>query len=374
MFPFLRRIAIPCILVLASVTHAAQGSIQNDVKSKTVQELADQEAIKGVTISTHGSGRDWGSDAIVGTIKDIKTLGAGWICTHPYAWIRGNGAVQFREFDASRPPAYLVRPIKEAHALGMKILIKPHLGYWGSKFRWRGAIEFKTDEQWERFFTTYEAWIVSIARACKDADGFAVATELEKTTQHVKQWRRIIAEVRKVTKSPLTMAANWTNYEGIAFWKDLDVIGIQAYFPLTKKKDASAADLRAGWSRIMKKLSRFAKAQGKDIVFTELGYNASFSAAIRPWEYRRDRGAEAVKELCMKTALEAIENEPRVLGSFLWKWFPTPSATGRNFRLATKGMRKTISSVWKTGKSEAGKAKSVAEPTKAKRQRGSAIK
>jgi len=82
-------------------------------------------------------------------------------------------------------------------------------------------------------------------------------------------------------------------------------------------------------------------------VFTELGYSCSFDAAVRPWEARREEGAEDLQARCMRVALEAVEAEPRVLGAFLWKWFPPPRVNGRDFRLATPWMRAAIRSVWK---------------------------
>ena len=75
--------------------------------------------------------------------------------------------------------------------------------------------------------------------------------ELDKTLRHEHRWRRIIAAVRKVTKAPLTYAANWTDYQRVGFWDDLDIIGIQAYFPVSDKKSASVAELHAGWARTM---------------------------------------------------------------------------------------------------------------------------
>ena len=48
------------------------------------------------------------------------------------------------------PPDYIARPIREAHAQGLKVLIKPHIAYWGSPFRWRGEIKFARRAQQQR--------------------------------------------------------------------------------------------------------------------------------------------------------------------------------------------------------------------------------
>ena len=111
---------------------------------------ARAEKVRGMTISTPGGGRDWGSDATVESMRQIKALGANWITIHPYASISDGdgrsglpeGTVHSRsKLDPMDPPQYLARPIREAHALGLKILIKPHLAYWGTRFSWRSEID-----------------------------------------------------------------------------------------------------------------------------------------------------------------------------------------------------------------------------------------
>src|SRR5262245_49977111 len=137
--------------------------------------------VHGIVISTHTDGREWGGDLIGPTIDDIRDVGAGWVATHPYAPVRADGSIPFAGIDPAEPPAYLVRPIREAHERGVKILITPHLAYWGSPFSWRGEIGFTTDEQWERFFEDYRRFIVAVARATREADGFVVGSELDLT-------------------------------------------------------------------------------------------------------------------------------------------------------------------------------------------------
>ena len=70
------------------------------------------------------------------------------------------------------------------------------------------------------------------------------------------QWRALIADVREQTGAPLTYAANWTDYERVPFWDALDVIGIQAYFPLADSTDSSEEAIRRGWQRRMDEIGR----------------------------------------------------------------------------------------------------------------------
>lgn len=309
----------------------------------------DTGPVRGITVSTHTSGREWGSEAMAPTLRRIRDLGANWVTIHPYGAIGADGSVRFWDgFDPDRPPEYLARPIREAHALGLKILIKPHLAYWGSPFRWRGDITFDEPAAWERFWRDYERWIVALARASRQADAFVVGTELDRTLGHEAEWRRLIAAVRRATPAPLTYAANWSDYERVGFWDALDLIGIQAYFPVAGRPSPPEAELMQGWQAVLGRLRAYSERHGRPVVFTELGYNRSFTAAVRPWEYATDGAeAEAVQERCLRVALEAIEAEPRVVGAFLWKWFPEPHPVGRNFQLATPGLEAVIRGVWR---------------------------
>ena len=282
-----------------------------------------------------------------GTFADVEAIGATWVALHPYARIENDGQVRFGAIDPENPPEYLTRPIREAHQAGLKILIKPHLAYWGSRFSWRGEITFETDEQWRRFFDSYLEWILAVAGATRDADLFAVGTEVDRTVRHEEQWRGLIEAVRQKTPAPLTYAANWTDYRNVGFWDALDLIGIQAYFPVSVVQYPEREEIQKSWQGLMDGLAAFSRDQGRRIVFTELGYNRSFKAAVEPWS-PEDSVDEAggLQRLLMDVALRSIEREPRVVGSFLWKWFPRPRSMGPDFQLAYPEMKETLRSVW----------------------------
>ena len=305
------------------------------------------QKVRGVTVSTHRGGDEWASDAIVPTFAAIEALGANWVAIHPYGRISADGSIRFPS-PSKENEVLIQRPIREAHRLGLKILIKPHLAYWRSPFSWRGEIEFDSEEAWARFWRDYEAWIVALAAAATEADALTVGTELDRTVVQEQRWRGLIGRVRQVYDGPLTYAANWSDYQRVPFWDALDTIGIQAYFPLTETPNPSETALRKGWSRIMEELHAFSLDRDRYIVFTELGYNRSLSAAKRPWDPQTD-GDEAtpLQETCTKVALEAVEREQRVVGAFLWKWFPEPRPVGRDFQLAAPGMRQVLATTWR---------------------------
>ncbi|MFT5291999.1 MAG: hypothetical protein ACI8QS_000867 [Planctomycetota bacterium] len=323
-------------------------NVEEGVEAR-VAPASEAELVRGVTISCQTWGKEWGSEGFRRELLDLRGLGANWIAIHPYARIDGSGKVSWRDMDSEEAPRWLTGPIADAHDLGMQLMVKPHLAYWGSPFSWRGAIEFSEPEARTRFWKDYRRWILELARATTGADAFVVGTELDLLLGDESQWRALIADVREVTDAKLTYAANWTDFERVPFWDALDAIGVQAYFPLVVLPPESGAGdgsdlaeapsvpargalpdvetLRAGWTRALRPLRSIHNQTGKPVIFTELGYDCSLLAALEPW---KDEGAprevraeaEVLQERCYNLALEVLAEEQAWLrGAFLWKWF-----------------------------------------------------
>ncbi|MEZ6188005.1 MAG: hypothetical protein R3F62_23735 [Planctomycetota bacterium] len=302
--------------------------------------------VRGVTISCQTWGKEWGSDAMVEALREVRALGANWVLIHPYARIQDDGTVSARHLGAD-PPRWLTRPIEEAHRLGLKVALKPHLAYWGSRFRWRGEIEFQDAASWARFFDGYQAWLLRLVEHAAGADAVVVGTELDRTLGHEARWRGLIREVRARTRAPLTYAANWTDYQRVPFWDALDVIGVQAYFPLVgHERLPTEEELARGWARVLDEVGRYAARQGRRVLFTELGYNDAASAAREPWAYRQG-GAQAdeTQRRCYRVALRTLAQSEQVCGAFLWKWFPG-SAEGEDFLLSRPPVRAELRAAW----------------------------
>ncbi len=114
----------------------------------------------------------------------------------------------------------------------------------------------------------------------------------QRRAQCLIAWKKLIKEVRSIYNGKLTYAANFDNYEEVAFWKQLDFIGINAYFSL---RDANStysnssklkAQLKDGWARVFDNIESYsAKNRLKDrpLLFTELGYISRENATIEPW-------------------------------------------------------------------------------------------
>jgi hypothetical protein len=114
----------------------------------------------------------------------------------------------------------------------------------------------------------------------------------KRRAQYLIAWKKLIKEVRSVYSGKLTYAANFDNYQEVAFWKQLDFIGINAYFSLrdanTTFDDSTQlkAQLKKGWDKVFAEIQSYTKRKGikdKPLLFTELGYISRENATIEPW-------------------------------------------------------------------------------------------
>jgi hypothetical protein len=332
---------------------------------RPVQPEVGSVVVQGMTISCQGWGREWASDQFCVELDELKALGVNWVAIHPYAWVGRDGGLSWPDLDPANPPEWLARPIRETRARGMSLFIKPHLGYWGSPFSWRGEIDYPDVADRRQFFDDYKRWIVQIAACTKDADAFAVGTELEllNTERDDAQWRDIISEIRKVTDVHLTYAANWDVFRRLSFWDALDVVGVQAYFPIASEVEPTDLALQEGWQKVISELRAVHDETGLPIVMTELGYNCSLDAAREPWAHKSAKGADRgpaalLQQRLLRTGLLALKPETEWLrGAFLWKWFPG-EARRANFMMDEPILRGVIANVWAAGTGRPSETKS----------------
>lgn len=104
------------------------------------------------------------------------------------------------------------------------------------------------------------------------------------------EWRRVVATARGVYGGAVTYAANFDQYDQVGFWDALDLISINAYFPLLLALPPDGADrlgmFRARWTERLTEIDALRRRQGipgRRVLFTELGYTARVNATMQPW-------------------------------------------------------------------------------------------
>ncbi len=231
----------------------------------------------------------------------------------------------------------LIHAIKQAKSLGMKVMLKPHIDLIDeSNGLYRADIGFQNEADWQAWFSQYRDFILHYARLAEKTgvDLFCVGTELAFASAKASYWQEdIIPKVRQAYLGEITYAANWDEYQKVGFWRDLDYVGIDAYFPLSQKKSPEYEEIKAGWIKWAYEIQRWQEAVGKPIIFTEIGYRSCEFAATRPWEY--SLGSEVhleIQEACYKAALEVLSAYDWCKGLYWWYWKPSPYAGGPSNR------------------------------------------
>jgi hypothetical protein len=213
----------------------------------------------------------------------------------------------------------------------VSIMVKPHIWVWRGEFT--GNIKMDSEEKWQVLEDSYRNFILTYAKAAEDlnAEILCIGTELEQfVTNRPKYWQKLIQDIRSIYSGKLTYAANWDEFKRVNFWKDLDFIGIDAYFPLSEKKTPTIAEYEVGWKLHKAAILRVQKQFNKPVVFTEFGYRSVDFNGKKPWNSNRLEGGVNLK--AQANALQAIHNqfwkEDWFAGGFIWKWFHSHNSVG----------------------------------------------
>ncbi|HUT60284.1 MAG TPA: hypothetical protein VNA25_20760 [Phycisphaerae bacterium] len=227
--------------------------------------------------------------------------------------------------------------ITAAQREGLQVFLKPHVDV--ADGTWRGNIAPKDRTAW---FSSYTTFITHYARLAEKhrLPLLAVGTEFRSLQgpNYREQWAQVIREVRKVFGGRLTYCANWDDYQDVSFWQEVDLLGIDAYFPISDERDPTLEQLVQGWSQFRhhgqmrnwkQELADFHAKVGRPILFTELGYRSIDCAASRPWDYREDRPInEALQERCFQAVVKALGQEKWFQGFLIWLWSPRMDVGG----------------------------------------------
>jgi len=277
--------------------------------------------------------RDQFGDTVMATIAANEV---GWVQLIPYGFCQpGDPQVHYSGTGQwwGETLAGMRYSIQSAHQNGMEVLLKPHI--WISGMGWAGEYGQDNDADWDAWEASYRDYVMTFAEMAEEEGVamFCIGTELKKVvTDRPGLFARLADSVRTVYGGDITYAANWDNYENVDFWSMLDVIGIDAYFPLSADAEPDVATLEAAWAPIKSDLEALSGAENRPLCFTEWGYHSVSQAAWRNWELEANIGDQTVSMQAQVNAYRALFNtfweEPWFAGGFTWHWFYNNSAVG----------------------------------------------
>ena len=280
----------------------------------------------------------------------LKT-NANWITLMPYGYGNGNEAELHWDINwqwwGERKEG-LEACVLMAHQKGFKVMVKPQI--WFNHGTYTGNITFKSEKEWQTFEQSYERFILDFAEiaAKTKAESFCIGTEWREFVKARPDfWKQLIAKVRKSYKGTVTYAANWDAYEAFPHWADLDLVGIDAYFPLSHSENPTEQELYDGWAPHFKAIQNLSKKVNKPIVFTEFGFRSMDKNASEPWDSGKGTAVNLNNQVnAYNATFKRFWGEEWFKGGFIWKWFSKHSQSGgssnNKFTPQNKPAQKTL--------------------------------
>src|SRR5688572_30422481 len=198
-------------------------------------------AIRGLTVGPIESylqpGRGYGSQAFERTLDEVVRAGGNWISLTVFGRVwdkRGSGVTLDFERPFVETKDNVLRSVEAAHRRGLRVLLVPHL--WLESGEWRAELDPGSNERWRAWEKSYERFIVAWARVAEQANVDMLAAGVEQrswvTTSRAPSYVRLLGRIRQSYSGLLTYAANWDDVEDTVVLGQLDVIGINAFYPL----------------------------------------------------------------------------------------------------------------------------------------------
>ncbi len=167
----------------------------------------------------------------------------------------------------------IMRYLKEVKSRGYKIMFYPMMLVDDIRKPWRGRLKPNSKSEVINFFRQekgYNNFILHYAKLTKEyVDAFIIGSELVGLTQFndnnlfpaVEELIHLASEVRKIMGNnvKISYAADWSEYHHTdggwynldTLWanKEIDFIGIDAYFPITNKPETTSDlnEIKKGW-------------------------------------------------------------------------------------------------------------------------------
>ncbi len=315
----------------------AEGMERPLLPSASAWGASGNATIRGITIgpieNTYHPAVGYGTEAFSRALVESRDNGANWIALTPFgrvADLSGRGVDPTFEAPHEDNRAAIERSIRWAHELGLKVMLVPHL--WVESGDWRALIDPQSEAGWHAWEESYRRFVLAWADVAEreHVELLSAGVELRSwvTTAHAPSFVRLLRSIRERYHGLLTYSANWDDVETTIPLGELDLIGINAFYPLAEKDDADLKTLLEGGARVRERVHALAEAWKKPVLFTEIGYTTRPNPAVKPWEWPDKMKNVVVDQKAQAEAYRALlapfTSEPAFAGFFVWRVYADP--------------------------------------------------
>lgn len=284
--------------------------------------------LKGFNFSHEGYSiyNGYGSRLASRSLQELRSIHANAVAIVPYSYMRDPKKPSFIPFSqraGSENDESVIHSHYEAKKRGLFTVLKPQI--WIGRNSWPGDVEMSSEEEWQQFFEHYHRWMRHYALLAEmyGFDMLCVGVEFAKATVARDQdWRTLIKKLRGIYSGPMTYAANWgEEFENLQFWDELDYIGLDCYYPLSKKEQPSKEELTQHFNQVLDLIEETCHSYNKPMIFTEIGFRSVKNTWTQPHEEPLGRPFdEQCQNLCYEVVLENIQDKDFCNGLLWWKW------------------------------------------------------
>lgn len=325
------------VLETSTMDTAGSGSLPSvtgPVQSAPVQQPPPRSMMKGVNYRSWWPG-SYSTSASDQSMANVRATGANWISIIVFGYQKNATAKSISKGPDTPSDADLDHVIRQAHTLGLKVMLKPQMLLSDDPSGASGPIGkgFTKDEQWDSWFSSYRGFVDHYADIAQrnNVELLCAGTELWGTTRQSARWRAVISELRHRYDGPITYSAlesspGFTGEDAsIDWWDALDYIGVSAYYPLTDQDDPTLDQLQAAWQPWIRLLSGVASRWQRPVILTEIGYRSIDGADRRPSDWSRSGPVDLqAQATCYQAAFDSLWSQPWLAGMFWWEWGTLP--------------------------------------------------
>jgi len=292
---------IPLLLYIGS--YIVQEN-ENFLPSKNEKSKNISTPITGITLGLHSSDYAFNYQPM---LAEIKETGSPWVCL-TFKFQQENILSSTIEIPDLKSPYWqqIIKTTQQAKALGFKVALLPIVLLKDAKpDEWRGKIKPRNLDTW---FMHYEQLLLQIAQlaANKKVDLLFAGSEFSSLQKHEIYWKMLIKKIRRQYKGLISYSINWDAFNNITFIKELDVVGVNAYFSLTNQNNPNVKQLEKRWKNIQKKLLQKQQMLKKPLLISEIGYASQNGNNKDPWNYLMTNEVDLQEQLDCFTAFNTV--------------------------------------------------------------------
>ena len=289
---------------------------------------------------------------IARSMGEIAEVGANWIQFTPAWFQNARNASAIARTPMTVSDDRLERAIALAHKYGLKVFLTPHLYLPNDS---RSTIRPDDRRAWFASYTTFISHYAAMAQRL-GVEQFAVGSELASISDDRPGWLQVIREVRARYHGTVLYAAEPGEAERVPFWDALDMIGIDAYYPLGAAPTTDVSVLQRAWEPIRAAMASGAARYNRKILFTEAGYTSQVGTTTRPndWTlgtpgWTLGTPSESEQAAAYSALLATFSDQPWWEGVYWWVWNALPddgSDHATNYSPRGKAAERVIREWW----------------------------